>query len=186
GDRAVREVLDVYETVRQDGFGVPLRVEHAQHLDPADLDRFRSLGVIASMQPIHATSDFEMADRLLGARARWSYAFKSLLAAGATVRFGSDCPVETLDPWAGIHAAVTRQRADEQPIGGWFPEERLTVEEALGCYVSSDAQNRVHDEAGLRPDWVVLSSDLFSISPREILSIRVEQTIVAGRLVFSS
>jgi predicted amidohydrolase YtcJ len=120
GDRAIREVLNVYEKLRREGFNTTFRIEHAQHLHPADIPRFRALNVIASMQPIHATSDYKMADQLLGARARYAYAFKSLLNAGATLVFGSDCPVETLDPLAGIHAAVTRERANGEPRGGWY------------------------------------------------------------------
>ena len=125
GDRANREVLNVYEKLRREGFAVPLRIEHAQHLHPADIPRFAALNVIASMQPIHATSDYKMADDLLGARARYAYAFKSLLNVGARLAFGSDCPVETLDPWVGIHAAVTRERANGEPRGGWYPEEKI-------------------------------------------------------------
>ncbi|MBI3742189.1 MAG: amidohydrolase, partial [Chloroflexi bacterium] len=105
GDRANRDALDVFEKLRGENLSENFRIEHVQHLHPADLPRFRALNVIAAMQPIHQTSDYQMADQLIGARGRWTYAFKSLLNAGATLAFGSDCPVETLDPLVGIHAA---------------------------------------------------------------------------------
>jgi len=176
GDRAVRGVLNVYERLRRDRFDIPLRIEHVQHLEPSDIPRLRALNVIASMQPIHATSDYKMADQFLGARARYAYAFKSLLNTGATVVFGSDCPVETLDPWAGIHAAVTRERANGEPHGGWYPEEKLSVEEAVGGY-------SIPLSVGAPGDCVVLSHDIFEVPPREILSTRVEYTVVGGRIV---
>ena len=177
GDRANREVLNVYEKLRRAGLAAPLRIEHAQHLHPADIPRFASLNVIVSMQPIHATSDCKMADDLLGARARSAYAFKSLLNTGARLAFGSDCPVETLDPWVGIHAAVTRERANGEPHGGWYPEEKLSVEEAARAYIGAPLRE---DDIG---DALVLSHDIFEIPPREILNIRVEQTIVGGKII---
>lgn len=192
GDRANRAVLGVYEKLRHEGSGVPLRIEHAQHLQPADISRFRALNVTASMQPIHATSDYKMVDQYLGARGRYAYAFKSLLNAGATVVFGSDCPVETLDPWAGIHAAVTRERADGEPRGGWYPAERLSVEEAVRAYLPSllavaqfaTVTSPVIDGRG--SDWIVLSQDIFAIPPREILSTQVDYTIVGGEVVYAA
>ena len=177
GDRANREVLNVYEKLRREGLGAPLRIEHAQHLHPADIPRFAALNVIASMQPIHATSDYKMANEFLGARARYAYAFKSLMNAGARLVFGSDCPVETLDPFVGIHAAVTRERASGEPRGGWYPEEKLTVEEALRAYAAPLSN-------GANGDCIVLSQDIFEIPPREILATRVEYTIVGGRVVY--
>ncbi|MCI0476746.1 MAG: amidohydrolase, partial [Anaerolineales bacterium] len=180
GDRANREVLNIYEKLRRDGFTAPLRIEHAQHLHPTDIPRFGALDVIASMQPIHATSDYKMADDLLGARARYAYAFKSLLNSGARLAFGSDCPVETLDPWIGIHAAVTRERANGEPRGGWYPEEKLSVEEAVRAYIGAPLRE---DSIG---DAIVLSHDIFEIPPREILQTRVEQTVVGGRVVFAT
>ena len=103
-------------------------------LDPADLPRLARLGVVASMQPIHATSDRYMADRLWGARCRHAYAWRELLDSGAVLAFGSDCPVETLDPLQGIYAAVARKRADEPESAPWYPEQAVTVEEALRAY----------------------------------------------------
>lgn len=177
GDRANRHVLNVYEQLRREGFTAPLRIEHAQHLHPSDVPRFATLNVIASMQPIHATSDYQMADALLGARARYAYAFKSLLSSGATLVFGSDCPVETLDPWVGIHAAVTRERANGEPRGGWYPQEKLSVAEAVRAYIGAPLR------VGGSGDVLVLSHDIFNIPAREILQTRVEQTIVGGKIV---
>ena len=183
GDRAIREVLNVYEKLRREGFGVPLRIEHAQHLHPVDIPRFRALDVVASMQPIHATSDFKMTDQYLGARGRYTYAFKSLLDAWAKVVFGSDCPVETLDPWVGIHAAVTRERANGEPRGGWYPEERLSVEQAVRAYLSTPRSSPADEGENGFTDWIVLSQDIFAIPPSEILSTQVEYTVVGGKIV---
>ena len=179
GDRANREALNVYEKLRREKFTNIFRIEHAQHLHPADIARFAALDVVACMQPIHATSDYQMADAFLGQRARYAYPFKSLLNARATLKFGSDCPVETLDPLAGIHAAVTRERASGDPRGGWYPIEKLTVEETVRAYTSPLVQNS-------NADCVVLSQDIFSIPPREILNARVEQTIVGGEIVYQT
>jgi predicted amidohydrolase YtcJ len=180
GDRANREVLNVYEKLRREGLTAPLRIEHAQHLHPADIPRFGALSVIASMQPIHATSDSKMADDLLGARARYAYAFKSLLNAGARLAFGSDCPVETLNPWVGIHAAVTRERANGEPRGGWYPEEKLSVEETVRAYIGAPLRERSIGDA------IVLSQDVFAVPAHEIPRMRVEQTIVGGRIVYAA
>ncbi len=176
GDRANREVLDVYEKLRRERLTVPLRIEHAQHLHPADIPRFQALHVTASVQPIHATSDYAMADQLLRERARYAYAFKSLIKTGARLIFGSDCPVETLDPLAGLYAAVTRQRANGEPQGGWYPEERLSMEEALRAYADPLSQ-------GAPADCVILSQDILKIPPPRLLETRVEYTIVGGNIV---
>jgi predicted amidohydrolase YtcJ len=185
GDRAIRDVLDVYERLRREGVQVPLRIEHVQHLDPADLPRFSDLRVIASMQPIHATSDYRMADQFVGARARYAYAFKGLLDSGAKLIFGSDCPVETLDPLAGIHAAVTRTGANGEPPGGWHPEQCLTVEQAVRAY-SQPLVPADDTHTGALGDCVVLSKDIFTIPLHEILSARVVYTIVGGQVVYAA
>jgi predicted amidohydrolase YtcJ len=189
GDRAIREALNVYEKVRREKLDAVLRIEHAQHLHPADTPRFRALNVIASMQPVHATSDYKMADQLLGARARYAYAFRSLLNAGATLAFGSDCPVETLDPLAGIHAAVTRERANGEPRGGWYPEEKISVEEAVRSYIPPPPPSPASEGgswSGGIADCIVLSQDIFTIPPRQILSTRVDYTIVGGKIVYAA
>ncbi len=172
---------------------LPDRIEHVQLLHPADLPRLTHLGVVASMQPIHATSDMDMAERYWGHRCQLAYAWRSLLDAGATLAFGSDCPVETLDPLAGIHAAVTRRRADGRPgPGGWIPDQRLTVAEAVHAYTmgAAYAAGEAHLKGSIRPgklaDLVVLSHDIFDIEPMEILHARVEMTILDGRIVYQS
>ena len=128
GDYAITRVLNVFARLRHEGFGdVIFRIEHVQHLDPSDLPRFKELNVIASMQPVHQPSDMWVADRVLGKeRARWTYAARALQEAGATLAFGSDCPVEPLDPLPGIHAAVTRQNDKGEPAEGWYPEQRIS------------------------------------------------------------
>lgn len=200
GDRAVRRCLDAFERsqhrivdpLRQVHGDFRPRVEHVQLIHPDDLPRFKHLGAVASMQPIHATSDMHMADRFWGGRSRRSYAWRSLLDAGAVLAFGSDCPVEPLDPLAGLHAALTRQRPDGAPRGGWTPEQRITLEEALRAYTygSAYAAGQEADLGALSPgrfaDLVVLSRDLFALPPEEILSAEVVMTMVGGRIVYKN
>ncbi|MBZ0286946.1 MAG: amidohydrolase, partial [Anaerolineae bacterium] len=176
GDRAVHDVLDVYEAVRQEeaARGVePLqrrhRIEHVQLIHPNDAGRLAQLGIIASMQPIHATSDYVMSDRYWGTRSLWAYNTRLQLDRGAVVAFGSDSPVDTLEPLKGIHAAVTRQRADGSPGSeGWYPALRLTVDEAvrgftLGPAYASGMDNRLGKLApGFLADLVVLDRDLYA------------------------
>jgi len=192
GDKANRRVLDAFARQRQEDRrnGLRHRIEHAQLLHPTDIARFKELDIIASMQPIHATSDMVLADKYWGERARWGYAWRSLLNAGARVAFGSDAPVESLDPLVGIHAAVTRQRANGEPEGGWYPQERLSVVEAahgytLGAaYASGEEREKGSITAGKLADLVVLSEDIFNIPPREILNARVVATIFDGEIVY--
>jgi predicted amidohydrolase YtcJ len=192
GDKANRRVLDAFSRQRQGSqtAGLRHRIEHAQLLDPADIRRFRELRVIASMQPIHATSDMFLADRYWGQRARWSYAWRSLLEAGATLAFGSDAPVESPDPLLGIHAAVTRQRPDGQPEGGWYPEQRLSRTEAVHAYTlgaaysSGEERDRGSLSVGKIADLVVLSQDIFKVSPGDIPNTIVTATLFGGEFVY--
>ena len=193
GDRANRMVLDAVETSRRAGLGLNLRhrIEHAQLLHPDDIGRFAQLGVIPSVQPIHATQDMRIADRYWGERSRYAYAFRSLWDSGAKLAFGSDAPVETPDVIRGIHAAVTRTRADGSPGGeGWYPEERLTVPEAVwaytmgAAYAGSTENSQGSIAAGKLADLVVLSQDIFAIHPMAILETEVEATIFGGSLVW--
>jgi hypothetical protein len=145
------------------------------------------------MQPYHAIDDGRWAEKRIGhERARWSYAWKSMLDAGAALAFGSDWPVAPLDPLLGIYAAVTRATLDGRNPGGWHPEQRLTVEEALraytqGCaYASFEEKDGGTISAGKFADLIVLSEDLFRIPPERIKDARVEITIVGGRIVYKS
>ncbi|MFL5735707.1 MAG: amidohydrolase [Chloroflexia bacterium] len=196
GDAANRRVLDAFQKAREKeepGPGGPLlhRIEHAQLLHPDDIPRFAALGVAASMQPLHATSDMRAADRLWSERSRYGYAWRSLLDARALVAFGSDAPVETPNPFAGIHAAVTRQDAQDQPEGGWHPQERITVEEAVRAYTESAARSAPYLPgvtgtlaAGSVTDLVVLDRDIFAVDPAEIKEARPLATVVGGEAMY--
>lgn len=198
GDRANRTVLDAIAAQRaaapEAGVVAPLlpnRIEHAQHLDPADVPRFAALNVIASMQPVHATSDMEIAERLLGnERSAWSYAWQPLQQAGAILAFGSDAPVETLDPWAGIHAAVTRKRQDGQPPQGWHRELALSLQETLWAYVigpaiaSNEAERKGRLAPGMLADLVVTGADPFAVDAEDLWRMTVDYTFVGGCCVW--
>lgn len=200
GDRANREVLDAIEEARKvEAAHAPRirhqalrhRIEHAQIVHPADIPRFAALGVIASMQPIHATQDMLIADALWGKRSASAYPWRSLLNAGAVLAFGSDAPVETLNVMAGIHAAVTRRRPDGAPgPDGWYGAQRLTVAEAVAAYTVGAAYASGEEalKGSLAPgklaDLVVLSQDIFSLDPMKILETEVVGTMVGGEWVY--
>lgn len=194
GDRANRRVLDVYERTRPtwSARGLRPRIEHVQLLTAQDLPRLAALGVVASMQPIHATSDMDMAEAYWGERSAGAYAWRSLLSAGTVLAFGSDCPVETLDPLAGIHAAVTRQRPDGTPAEGWRREQRLAAAEALRAYTWGAAYAAGEEaikgslEPGKVGDLVVLSDDILRVSPAAIREVRVLATVCGGRLAHTT
>lgn len=197
GDRANSEVLDAYEAAIKEvsGDGPPpeprFRIEHAQILALDDIARFASLGVIASMQPTHCTSDMRWAEARIGTqRVRGAYAWASLLRAGAKIAAGSDFPVESHNPMLGFYAAVTRQNEQGQPEGGWQPQERMTREQALraftidAAYAAFEESEKGTLEAGKLADFVVLDRDILTCPEREILATRVLQTVVGGRTVF--
>jgi predicted amidohydrolase YtcJ len=192
GDLANRRTLDAFAKQGQVAptAGLRHRIEHAQLLHPSDLPRFGELGVTASMQPTHVVSDMCLADRYWGQRALWSYAWRSLIDAGATLAFGSDAPVESPDPLLGVHAAVTRQRRSGEPERGWYPEQRLSVAEAVHAYTlgaafsSGEEKDRGSVSLGKLGDLVVLSHDIFHVPPAEILNTRVVATILDGRFVY--
>jgi hypothetical protein len=196
GDKANHDVLDVFETVhteeRQRGESrLRHRIEHVQLLHPADYDRLAKLGVIASMQPIHATSDMPMADRFWGKRSAGAYAWRTQLNAGGRLAFGSDAPVETFNPLAGIHAAVTRRRADGSPgPDGWYPGQRLTIHEAVyaytlgAAYASYEEDRKGSLSPGKLADLVILDRDIFRIDPMDILHAKVVGAIVDGRFAW--
>jgi len=193
GDRANRTILDLYARLEKDNGPADRRprIEHAQHLHPADYARFAQLGVIVSMQPYHAIDDGRWAETVIGPeRAKSSYAWKSLLDAHATLAFGSDWPVAPLDPVLGIYAAATRRTLDGKNSGGWIPEQRITVAQAVHAYTVASAfaehQETVKGsiEPGKLADLVVLSDDIFSIPPESIQNTKVDLTIFDGRVIF--
>lgn len=193
GDRAISELLDVYERIQSenDERDRRHRIEHAQHIHPDDLGRFGTLGVIASMQPYHAIDDGRWADTYIGKdRAATTYAFRSLLDAGATVVFGSDWFVAPPTPLEGIYAAVTRRTLDDANPNGWVPQQKISVAEALRAYTIDAAYSAYDDgdrgslESGKLADLVVLDEDIFTIPPHEIRDTAVVMTIVGGQIVY--
>jgi predicted amidohydrolase YtcJ len=169
-----------------------------QHSHPDDLRRLGSLGLVASVQPIHQVDDMALVERALGGcaapgsgdRGRWSYAWRTLLDSGAVLALGSDCPVASPNPFWGIHAAVTRQRRDGTPPGGWYAEQRLSVAEAVAGYTLGPAyaSGQLAAQGSISPgklaDLVVLDRDIFAVSPHEIADIRPVLTIFDGDVVY--
>lgn len=194
GDRAVHDVLDVFEAVRREEAArgeVPSsrrhRIEHVQIIHPDDAGRLAQLGVIASMQPRHATSDYEAADRYWGDRGRWSYNIRLQLDQGTHIALGTDSPVEPFEPMKSIFAAVTRQRPDGSPgPEGWYPELRLTMDETLRGFTTGPAyaagmEDRLGNLApGHLADLVVLDRDLYTVPASEILETQILGTMVGG------
>jgi predicted amidohydrolase YtcJ len=167
------------------------RVEHAQVVAPSDFARFRDLGVIASMQPSHAISDKRWAqDRLGQYRVLGAYSWHTMMAHGVHVPFGTDWPIEPINPYLGLYAAVTRQSTDGQPAGGWWPEERISIEDAIrnytaeGAYASFEEGEKGLIAAGMLADLVVHSKDLLAVAPKEILTAEPDMTVFDGRVVY--
>jgi hypothetical protein len=195
GDRANHEVLDAFEQLRayEKEKGLPHlrhRIEHVQVIHADDAPRLARLNVIASMQPIHATSDMLMADRYWGERAVLSYAWRTQRNHGATLAFGSDAPVESPNPFWGLHAAITRRRADGSPSAdGWRPEQKLTLPEALSAYTvgaayAANAENRVGKlSPGYLADLIVLDKNIFECDPNDLLTIECSATMIGGEWV---
>jgi predicted amidohydrolase YtcJ len=195
GDKANHIILDIYqEVVKQDGArDRRFRIEHAQHLRADDFDRFTRLGIIASVQPYHAIDDGRWAEKRIGhERCKTTYAFRSLLDHGVKLAFGSDWTVAPLNPLTGIHAAVTRATLDGKNPSGWFPEQKITLAQAIEAYTmgSAYAEYREKELGSLTPgklaDIVVLDADLFSIPPEKIKDAHVVRTIVGGRVVYTA
>lgn len=197
GDRANRLVMDIYERVQREvpsARALRMRIEHAQILDRAEIPRFASFQVIASMQPTHATSDMPWVPARIG-RERMeegAYVWRTLISSGATIAAGSDFPVELPNPLLGFYAAITRQDPKGQPLSGWMPGERMSRDEALASF-TRNAAFAAHAEtllgtleAGKLADLVVLSKDIMRIAPPEILTASVRLTIVGGEIVYSS
>jgi predicted amidohydrolase YtcJ len=199
GDRANHAVLDAFEHLRRyereelkvDAACFRHRIEHVQLIHPEDAGRLAQLGVIASMQPMHAPSDMLMADRYWGQRAALSYAWRTQLEAGARLALGSDAPVESPNPFWGLHAAVTRQRQDGSPgPQGWFPEQKLSLQEAFEGFTSGPAyaagmEDRLGKLApGYLADLIVLDFDPFECAPEELYTLHPSATMVGGEWVW--
>ena len=193
GDRANDFILNVFDeaAIKNPGKDHRFRVEHAQHLTQNAIARFASLKVIPSMQPYHAIDDGRWAyKRLDDERLKGTYAFKSLLDAKATLTFGSDWTVAPLSPLQGIYAAVTRRTLDEKNRDGWYPQQKISVEQALRCYTANNAYAGFQEnklgvlKKGRLADFVVLSDNLFEIAPEKIKEVKVLRTVVDGKEVF--
>lgn len=216
GDLAVREVVDVlselpsmeqggeeakrrrgeelstsFSRPRVTASSLPHRIEHVQVIHPDDLPRLNQYGIVASVQPVHLLTDWPTADKVWGKRSRYAYAFRSLLDHGTRLALGSDAPVAPLNPMLGIYAAVTRQDEHGQPANGWYPEERLTVAEAIHGYTLGPAYLAGKQEVqgtitpGKWADMVVLNRNLFEVPATEITEAAVEMTIFEGQVVYS-
>lgn len=193
GDRTNRELISVFRRVASEhGAPVPHRIEHAQIMRPPDVERLGELGVVASVQPIHLTDDIALTEASLGPRGRFCYPFRDMLDAGVPLAFGSDAPVADPNPLWGIHAAVTRQQRDGTPEGGWYPEQRLSVAEAVYAFTMGPALvSGQHDLLGsIAPgklaDLAVLERDIFTINPAEIHRVRVAMTVFDGDIVYEA
>lgn len=197
GDRANHDVLDVYAALRQEegarGAGKTLRhrIEHVQILHPDDLHRLAELKVVASMQPTHATADMVMADRYWGQRAQYSYAWRTMLQTGAVLAFGSDAPIEAIEPLPGLYAAVTRRRPDGHPGSeGWYPEQKLTMHEAVHAFTmgTAVAGNQEHYLGAISPgklaDFTLFERDIFIIPTDELLDVPIAGTMVDGQFKY--
>jgi predicted amidohydrolase YtcJ len=194
GDRANAELLDIFaEVARINGpRDRRFRIEHAQHLRPVDYHRFQELGVIASMQPYHAIDDGRWAEGRIGReRCASSYAFRSLLDAGARLAFGTDWSVAPLEPLLGLDAAVNRRTLDGKHLDGWFPEQKIAIREALEAYTLGSAyaafeeKDRGSLEPGKLADWVVVSRDILAVGERDHMAEAVVlMTVVGGRIVY--
>jgi predicted amidohydrolase YtcJ len=194
GDRAIRIQLDNYERVEKENGPKDrrFRIEHGQHIAPSDIPRFGTLHVIASMQPYHEMDDGRWAEPIIGhERSKTTYAFKSILDAGARLAFGSDWSVAPPTPIEGIYGAVTRETLDGKHPGGWIPEQKISVEDALRAYTSGSAFASFEDniKGTLEPnklaDFVLIDRDLTRIPPEQIREAHIMMTIVGGRVVYA-
>ncbi|MCS7316579.1 MAG: amidohydrolase, partial [Bryobacteraceae bacterium] len=193
GDRANRMVLEAYGAVLGGKNDRRFRIEHAQAVAPGDFELFAKFSIIASMQPAHATSDMRWAEARVGPeRVKGTYAWRKFLSLGVPVASGSDFPVEEPNPLWGFYAAITRQDREGNPPGGWFPEQRMSRQEALESWtiVGAFAAFEENEKGSLRPgklaDFILVSEDLMQAEPRRILGARVLLTVVGGEIVHSN
>jgi predicted amidohydrolase YtcJ len=192
GDRANHMVLEAYGAALGGANDRRFRIEHAQVVAPGDFALFQKYSIVASIEATHATSDMRWAEARLGPeRVRGAYAWRRFLALGVPLANGSDFPVERPDPLPGFYAAITRQDAHGQPPGGWFPDQRMTREEALrswtlgGAYAAFEEDRKGSLAPGKLADFVLLSADIMRVPPQEILGTRVRLTVVGGQVVYS-
>ena len=194
GDSAINSLLNIYDMVIIENGQKDrrFRIEHAQHIDPVDIERFAYLNVIPSMQPYHAIDDGRWAEKVIGPeRIKTTYAFKDLFDAGAKVAFGSDWFVAPPTPLEGIYAAVTRRTLDDKNPNGWVPEQKISVEQALVAYTKNAAYASFEENLkgtlapGKLADFVILDQSLFEIPPEEIKNLKVLQTYVGGKPVYT-
>ncbi len=194
GDSANSLLLDMFDRIvrKNAAWDRRFRIEHAQHIHPKDFQRFASLGVIAAVQPYHAIDDGRWAVNRIGdVRCRTTYPFRSFLDAGVKLSFGSDWTVAPLDPLLGIYAAVTRRTIDGANPNGWYPEQRITVREAIECYTINNAYAAFEEQekgsitAGKLADMVVLSDDILTADPVRIQEMKVMMTILGGTVIYN-
>jgi predicted amidohydrolase YtcJ len=193
GDRAISMILDIFGDIEKEhGYhDQRFTIEHAQHMAQKDFARFAKLHVIASMQPYHAVDDGRWAEKRLGHdRARYSYAWRSFLDQGVTLAFGTDWPVAPLNPMLGLYAAVTRATLDGKNPGGWIPEEKITLPEAVEAYTmgAAFAEFQEHEKGSITPgklaDMVILSDNIFDLKPEAIRNVKAATTIVGGKVIY--
>ncbi len=198
GDKANEIVLNAFTRLRTYERSnhlthLPHRIEHVQIIDEKDMDRMHALDIVASIQPVHAPSDMDMADKYLGARAKNAYAYQAMIESGVMFVCGSDAPVEPVNPFFGLHAAVTRRRSNGVPgLEGWHPEQKISLEKALKGFshntavISSRGRHLGKICAGYKADFLILEKDPFSIAPHEIAQIQPSATFIDGNCVYKN
>ncbi|NUR92636.1 MAG: amidohydrolase, partial [Nonomuraea sp.] len=185
GDQANHLVVDAYERIETP---LRLRIEHAQHLRHDDIQRMARRGIVASMQPVHCTSDMDLVDDLLKNHDIASYAWRDMINSGVPLAFGSDAPVEDPNPFPALHAAVSRTRADGNPPGGWQPEQRLSMGEALkahtlgSAYAAGEEARKGSLTPGRLADFIAVDTDPFAESPEAVQHTKVLTTVVGGEV----
>ncbi len=191
GDRANQELVNIFNGLSEKlKSGVRHRLEHAQIMRPRQIAELAEASIVASVQPLHITDEMAIHEQRFGARSKWAYRFGEMIERGVITIFGSDCPVSSPNPLLGIHAAVNRKTADGAPPGGWYPDQRVGVEEAIRAYtinpaVSCGLENQLGSiSPGKFADLIVLNQDLFQVNPEAICETRVDLTIFQGRVVF--